>query len=152
MFRSFVELAISKSANGRERLALNPVLEAANALDEDERTFGERINANKALRGEGPTKLSRRKRADVESYSTDARELEDQQLREFAAFERGSAIVACLATALGTDIKFWQASYKHAHPSDVSIVQAFVARKAALHQAMKNYLSEFPDMSGQADR
>jgi len=143
MFRPFVELAISKASSDSEIAALNHVLEAATVLDEEERTFGNRMNANKALRGEGPTKLSKRKRSEVGSYAADANELEAQQLKDFASFERGAAIIASLAPSLRADIEFWESSYKMAHPSDVPIVQAFVAKKACLFEAMGRYLSEY---------
>lgn len=143
MFKPIVELAISKASCEPEVAALNSVLDAVIVLDEEERTLGDRIDANKALRGEGPTKLSRRKRSEVDSYASDADESQAQQLKEFAGFERSSTIIACLAPGLQADVTFWKSNCKKAHPSDVPIIQSFVAKKADLCKAMGDYLAVY---------
>ena len=144
MFQPFVELAISKGTTREEVDALASVLRAAIELDDEERSFEGRINTNKALRGDHPTKQSRRGKASVDAYTTDAAALEAQQLEEFCAFASGSEILGCLAPALSNDIAFWQSSYRHAHPSDLSILQSLVDKKLALRHAIQGYLSDFP--------
>lgn len=136
MYGASIELAISKARDDAEREALRPVLAAAIALDAEERTFPARIDANKALRGEGPTKLSKRKRAEVDSYAEDARELEAQQLGQFAEMNTASEILACLAAGLAGDIVFWSKAHTKAHPSDAPLVAAFAQAKVALHDAI----------------
>jgi hypothetical protein len=143
MFRPIVELAISKASCDLEVAALNSVLEAAIALDEEERTIGDRIDANKALRGEGPTRLSKRTRSEVDSYASDADAFQAQQLEEFAGFERSSTIIACLAPGLQADVAFWQSNCTKAHPSDVPLIQQFASKKETLCKAMGSYLSVY---------
>ena len=144
MFEPLIQLAVSKTSSPAERAALQAVLEAAVALDNEERTFGARVDVNKALRGEAPTKLSKRKKAEIDGYAADASEMEAQQLKEFAEFDSGSSIISCLHMALGPDVKLWQSAHTKAHPADAFLIQEFSAAKLELLEAMGTYLSEFP--------
>ena len=130
MFQHFIELALSKASSSVESAALRPVLVAAISLDEEERTFGDRIDANKALRGETSTKLSKRKRSEVDGYTSDALKLEAQQLKEYSTFESSSSIIYCIKTALDGDVSFWSKAHEKCHSTDASIVQSFALAKA----------------------
>src|SRR5688572_8513045 len=107
MYRASVELAIAMAATDAEKSGLQPVLAAARALDDEERTFPDRIAANKALRGEGPTKLSRRKRDEVDGLARDAEAAAAEQLARFADLPNARAILASLKGGLDADVAFW---------------------------------------------
>jgi hypothetical protein len=143
MYQHLIELSVSKAATDAESDVLRDVLVAAIAVDEEERKFSDRINTNKALRGEAPTKLSKRKKAEIDGYAADAREMEAQQVAEFSGFDSAQSIVYCLKTALDGDVKFWGRMHEKAHPADAPIVQSFAAAKARLRDAMAAYLSVY---------
>ena len=143
MYQRLIELAVSKASSNAEFDALRRVLFAAVAVDEEDRTFAERIDANKALRGEAPTKLSKRKKAEVDGYAADANELEAQQLAEFSSLESAESVVFCLKMALDGDVRFWEKAHEKGDPADAPIVQSFAAAKVRLRDSMAAYLSEF---------
>jgi hypothetical protein len=141
MYRASVELAITKASSAAEKSALLPVLSAARALDEEERTFPDRIEANKALRGEGPTKLSRRKRKDVDAYAEDARVAGAEQLAQFSELESAASILSCLKAGLDADIAFWSKAHEKAHPSDAPLVIAFTQAKVSMRAAIVAFVA-----------
>ena len=144
MLLQAIELALSKAATHDEAIALRPVLLAAHQLQLSEANFEERINENKALRGERPVALTPRRQAEVSAYAADAEEMTAQQLREYATFSSARSIIATLQFALEQDASFWSRAHRKAHRSDSAIVQAFAAQKARLRDEVNRYLSAYP--------
>ncbi len=144
MLQALIKLAISKSADEREKAALEAVWRAADALDEADRSFPDRINANKALRGELPTKLSAAKRAQIDRYAADAETLAQETLMGFASFESARSIIGALYPAAVQQSTFWAKAYLKAHAEDRKIVQDFAACKDALRIEMEVYLNAYP--------
>ena len=132
MFERCIQLAVSKAATDGELAALHPIAAIASELDEQERTFEARINASKAARGEGPTKVSKAKRQEIDQYAADAVEIAAEQLKEFAALDNAWTIIFALHMGLDSDTKFWSKAHLKAHPSDAAIVQAFADAKIKL--------------------
>ena len=143
MFESSIRLALAKSGSSAESEALRAVLSAAVDLDREERDFGRRVDENKASRGEAPTKLSKRRRSEVDLYSKDADALTAHQLAEFERMGNAKLIILCLHTALQSDVLLWSSAHRKAHPDDVPIIEAFCNRKRALLSAMSEYLRAF---------
>ena len=143
MFARLIELALSKASSDAEVDALRPVLAAAVALDEEEQSFGDRIDSNDVQRDEAPAKLSKRKRAELDGYATDALKMESRQLEEFSEFESSSSIVSCLKTALDCDVSFWTRAHERCHAAETKVVKDFAAAKIHLRDAMVGYLSTF---------
>ena len=141
MFELLVKLAASKAANAAEADALVKVASFARRADEEERTFGERINHNKSLRGEPPTKISKRKQAEIDSYAADAEQLAASQLLQFESFESASSIIHCLKMALDQDVSFWSKAHEKAHEADRPLVQSFASAKTDLRDAFAAYLA-----------
>ena len=148
MFEQYIKLAVSKAATDVEVAALHPITAVASELDEQERTFEARINASKAARGEGPTKVSKAKQQELEQFAADAKEMAAEQLNEFAALDNAREIVFALHMGLDSDTGFWSKAHLNAHPSDAAIVQEFANAKTTLRDALAAYLDQFPDNQG----
>jgi hypothetical protein len=143
MFARYIEIAADKASSEDEREALRAVLAAARRLDEQDRTFESRINASKAARGEGPTKLSKAKRREVDQYAADAAELADEQLQIFATLDHAREVVVALHAGLKADVRFWSTAHRMAHPSDRALVEEYTLAKKELLTAMSAYLQKF---------
>ena len=148
MFERCIQLAVSKAATDGECAALHPLVAIGSELDEQERSFEARINASKAARGEGPTKVSKAKRQEINQYAADAMEIAAEQWKEFAALDNARTIVFALHMGLESDTKFWSKAHLKAHPSDAAIVQAFAGAKTRLRDALAAYLRQFPGSEG----
>jgi predicted nucleic acid-binding Zn-ribbon protein len=143
MFSRYIEVAAAKASSEEERESLRAIQAAASRLDEQERTFEARINASKAARGEGPTKLSKAKRREVDQYAADAAEMADEQLRTFSALDHAREVITALHGGLRADVRFWSKAPDMAHPSDRPIVEEFTLAKKDLLAAMSAYLQKF---------
>lgn len=141
MIARAIVIALDK-ASPAESGALQEVLRLAQALDEVETGFEAKINASKARRSEGPTKLPKARRAQVEGYAADAAEMERQQQVELAAMPCARDVIEVLHYGLQSDVAFWKSAPRHAHPDDVPVVQELVDAKVRLHAAMARYLAE----------
>lgn len=148
MFERYIQLAVSKTTTDEELAALHPIVAIASELDKQERTFEARINASKAARGEGPTKVSKAKRQEIDQYAADAMEMAAEQLKEFALLDNAWAIIFTLHIGLDSDAKFWSKAHLKAHPSDAAIVQEFAGAKTRLRDALAAYLGQFPGDAG----
>ena len=142
MFERAVRIAISKAGSPAEADALTKLVPSACRVDEQERTFEERINRNKALRGEPPTKMSKRKKADIDSYAADANEMTANQLLQFEALDSAASVIKCLEMAMVHDIAFWSQAQGKAHEADRPLVRDFAAVKIDLQNAFSAYLAE----------
>jgi hypothetical protein len=143
VYERYLEIAASKATSEAERDTLRGVVAVAAKLDEQERNFESRINASKAARGEGPTRMSKAKRQEVDQYAADAEELADERLREFAALDRARDIALALRAGLRMDVQFWSKAPLKAHPADRALIEEFAAAKKALLDALSAYLQKF---------
>lgn len=148
MLEQYIKLAVSKAATDVELAALHPITAVASELDEQERTFEARINASKAARGEGPTKVSKAKQQELDQFASDAKKMAAEQLNEFAALDNAWAIIFALHMGLDSDTRFWSKAHLNAHPSDAAIVREFAIAKTKLRDALAAYLDQFPDNQG----
>lgn len=106
-----------------------------------DRTFVDRINANKAARGEAPTKLRKAKREEITQYEKDAVELDQNLTHDFAKISAES-IVSALKSGLETEITFWETHVlKHSHPSDRPIIEESLTAKKLLHHNLEQFLN-----------
>jgi hypothetical protein len=144
MFESYIKIAESKAATDKEAALLREICAVASELDEQERSFEERINQSKAARGEGPTKLSKAKRKEVDQYAADAAEMANEQLTEFQSLDGAWTIIYALHAGLASDVRFWSKVHLKGHPAEAPIVQEFAAAKAKLRDALAGYLKAFP--------
>ena len=140
MFSSALRIAMSKASSPEESFALENALAKAEALGRIEAGFEAKINASKAARGEGPTKVSRAKRAQLSELADDETALQAQQMIAFEALTTAGEIVAALKAGLRTDLQFWSGAAKHTHPADLPVVEEFVNAKRELLAALINFL------------
>lgn len=136
MFVPALRIAIAKTSAGK-RCTLENVLRKAESLESIESTFETRINASKASRGEGPTRLSTAKREQLQELSADGATLQAQQLLLFEAECSATEILVALHSGLATDLKFWSGAAKHTHPVDLPVVQELVEAKRELLVALE---------------
>jgi hypothetical protein len=143
MFERAVQISASKASNALELDALTKMVPLARRVDEDELTFGERIDRNKALRGELPTTVSRRKRAEIDSFAADADEMTASLLLQFEALGSSASVIKCLEMALDQNIRFWSKVQDKAHEDDRSIISDYVRVRTDLYSALGAYLAEY---------
>ena len=140
MFSPALRIAIGKASAPEEVRALENALAKADALARIEAAFEAKINASKAARGEGPTKLSRAKREELSDLAEDQKALLAQQLVEFDALTSANEIVTALKAGLRSDLQFWSGAAKHTHPGDLPVVEEFVNAKREMLAALNDFL------------
>jgi len=138
MFVSPLRIAIAKASAPDELRALEVALAKAEALSRIEAAFETKINASKAARGEGPTKLSRAKREQLGEFADDQKELEAQQLVAFEAAASAKEIITALRAGLRADVQFWSGAARYTHPADMPVVEEFVNAKRELLNALND--------------
>ena len=139
-----LRIAIANSADPAAKAMLADLSATFDVVHQLDQAFGDRINANKAARGEGPTKLSKRKREELAQYEQDRIEGERNLTESFAKYA-GSSIIAVMSEGLEIDLKFWGgALLKHAHPADRPLIEEVVAAKKQLQSRFKEFLERFP--------
>lgn len=148
MISPFVRIAATKARSAAEREALDCIVSLAERLDELELGFETRINASKARRGEGPTKVSSARREQLQQLAADEKQLEAEQLVQFQAMERAVDILAALHSGMESDVGFWKGAHHHTNPAEKPVVQELVDAKIALLEAMATYLSQFRSIDG----
>ena len=141
MLAPSLQVAFTKANTGQEQRLLKGLVALATRLDRVEADFERKINANKALRGEAPTKLTRAKREQLAQLAVDERELEAEQLVHLEALPSARDIVDALRPAIEHDVQFWSQAKKHAHAADEPVIEELANAKKMLLQAMTEYLS-----------
>jgi hypothetical protein len=140
MFSSPLRIAITKASTPEEVRVLEIALAKADALGQIEGAFESKINASKAARGEGPTKLPRAKREQLSEFADDQAALQAQQLVAFEAATSAMEIVTALTAGLRSDLKFWSGAAKYTHAADLPVVEEFVNAKRELLTALNDCL------------
>ena len=135
-------LAATKAASELERQRLETVIQAARQHQAVADAFESRINASKALRGEGPTRVSRGQRAELDALARDAERGQAEVLEHMAQVDSAAEILAAVLPALEDDVAFWAQSRRHAHPADLPVIDDFTQAKAALRDAVAACLDD----------
>lgn len=140
--KKLIQIAISKTSSSKELHSLNEILKLADTLDMIESAFEDRINSNKALRGEKPTGVTRTKRQEINQYKKDAEELTNQLVKDFSLMENPREIIQAICFGFDGDIAFWKQAGKYAHPADMPVIEELLSAKIKLHDALIGYLGE----------
>jgi hypothetical protein len=138
-----LRIAIRNTNDPGARRDLEQLAGAFEAVCELNRTFGDRVNASKVARGEGPTKLRKAKREEVAEYEKDYLESEQSLTQSFSKME-GRAVVRVLASMLEQDVAFWSKNTKGVHPGDRHIVDESLTAKSALQASLRQFLEKYP--------
>lgn len=136
-----IQIAITKTILPEELDLLNEISKLAETLDALESSFEERINNNKVLRGEKPTRLTRTKKIEINQYKKDADDLANTLTKDFMLMDNSKDIIQAIRFGFDSDIAFWRQAVKHAHPADLPIVDEFLSVKIKLRDALTAYLS-----------
>lgn len=145
MKAAFVRIAISKTSDPRALAALADVEAAAQAFEDADASFVDRINANKALRGEPPTKLGRSKRAQLDALADDQANMDRDLIEQLSGLESARSVIEALYFGLAQDIPHARAMLKHYPPADRPLGEDLVLLKERLADAMSGYLREYRD-------
>ena len=135
-----IQIAIAKTTSPEELDLLSEISKLADTLDALESSFEERINSNKALRGEKPTRLTRSKKTEIDQYKKDADDLANQLTKDFMLMETAKDIIQAIRSGFDSDIAFWKQAVKYAHPADLPVVDEFLSAKIKLRDALTVYL------------
>ena len=127
---------------------LDQLLSLALRLDEVEAGFESRINAGKAARGEGPTKLSKARREELNQLSEDEKELEKEMLLECEKMADAREIVAGLHMDFELDLSSSKEMLRHVHPDDAAVVQDLIDAKLGLYEAIARFHDTYPPNEG----
>jgi len=138
-----LEIAISKAPDEKSRAALQAMKPALEAVVHSDSTLVQRIEASKIARGEGVTKLSKRKKQEVDGYERDAVELGRKHTESLKRFQRADTIIRIVQGGLAQDIDFWGKTLKHIHKAELPIVQEHIAVKRKLLEETNKFLAEF---------
>jgi hypothetical protein len=144
MYVQAMQIALSKNADSAWRQLLEQALHNAEALALVESQLEAKINASKASRGEKPTKVSKSRRAEIDSFDNDAACMHVEQLARYKAESSAREIVETLKSGLDSDLRFWLSAVKHSHPGDLPAVQEFINAKRELQQSLARCLAGHP--------
>lgn len=136
-----IQIAITKTTSPEELDLLNEISKLVETLDTLESSFEERINNNKVLRGEKPTRLTRSKKIEINQYKKDADDLANKLTKDFMLMENAKDIIQAIRSGFDSDITFWKQAVKYAHPADLPIVDEFLVAKIKLRDALTVYLN-----------
>ncbi len=87
MHPEFFRIAATKTTDSVALLMLAQLERAAQELADAEASFPERINANKAKRGENPTKLPKAKKDQLGEFAQDQIDLEGSAILEALCYK-----------------------------------------------------------------
>jgi hypothetical protein len=145
MKAAFIRIAIAKTADAGELAALSGIETAAIAFETADASFAERIEANKALRGEAPTKLRKSTREQLDALASDQADLDADLIAQLGALDSASSVIGALTFALTQDIPRARAMLKHYPAPDYPLGEEMVLLKERLADAMQRYLSVYAD-------
>ncbi len=141
----FFRIAATKTTDPVAHEMLAGLEKLAHELVTAEALFPERINANKAKRGESPTKIPRKKAEELKELEQDQIDIDQQVCEEFSKVDTPSQIVASAAYALEQDIPTAKKFLKHYHPDDLPLGEEIVALKIQLLEKASAFLERYPE-------
>ncbi len=141
----FFRIAATKTTHPAALGMLAGLEKLAQELATAEASFPERINANKAKRGEKPTKLPRRKTEELKELEQDQIDIDQQVCEDFLKVDTPSQIVASVAYALEQDIPTAKKFLKHYHPDDLPLGEEIITLKVQLLEKAFAFLERYPD-------
>lgn len=141
----FFRLAAGKTTDPVALAMLAELERITQALAQAEATFVDRINANKIRRGEGPTRLSRARAAQLQELSEDQIDIERGLCAQFAQAHHPSFIVAAVDTALSLDLPNARKFLAHYHPDDLPLGRELVELKTLLKEKTSAFLAAYPN-------
>ena len=140
----FFRIAATKTSDPVALAMLAQLEHAAQELVDAEAAFPERINANKAKRGEQPTKLRKAKKEQLSELAQDQIDLDVRLCDDFRRMREPSQIVWSTHYALTQDIPYARNFLKYYHPDDLFLGEEIVRLKSQLLDAATLFLNAYP--------
>ncbi len=128
-----------------EALALLEALQnTAQLLRDCESTLPQRINVNKATRGEASVVLSTSEQNMLAGLAQDQAELEAELSRDFAGMSSAGEIIWALHYGLSADVERSRDLLQHYHADDRALAEEALLLKQKLLGQLGQFLSHFP--------
>ena len=141
----FFRIAATKTTDPVALAMLAQLQRAALELADAEASFPERINANKAKRGESPTKMPKAKREQLSELAQDQIGLDVKLCDDFRKMTEPSQIVWSVQYALTQDLPNARMFLKYYHPEDLFFGEEIVRLKSQLLDAATSFLEAYPN-------
>lgn len=140
----FFRIAATKTTDLVALAMLEQLVRAAQELADAEAALPERINANKAKRGERPTKLSKAKKEQLGELAQDHLNLDANLCDDFRKMTEPSQIVWSAQYALTQDLPNARKFLKYYHADDLFLGEEIVRLKTVLLEAATLFLEAYP--------
>jgi hypothetical protein len=144
----FFRIAATKTTDSVALLMLAQLERAAQELADADASFPERINANKAKRGENPTKLPKAKKGQLGEFAQDQIDLDAKLCDDFRKMTEPSQIVWSARYAMTQDLPNARKFLKYYHPDDLFLGEEIVRLKSQLLDAATSFLEAYPNAEG----
>jgi hypothetical protein len=141
-------IAATKTTDPAALAMLARLEHAARELADADASFPERISANKAKRGEPPTKLRKAKKEQLGELAQDQIDLDARLCDDFRSMTEPSQIVWSAHHALTQDLPNARKFLKYYHPDDLFLGEEIVRLKSQLLDAAAAFLKAYPHAEG----
>ncbi len=142
----FFHIASTKTTNPAASKMLAHLEHTAQKLADAEASFPERINTNKAKRGETPTKLRKTKKQQLSGLEQDKTDLDTKLCDDFRKMVEPSQIIWCIQNALTQDLSVARKFLKYYHPDDLPLGEEILNLKSQLLDATTSFLKAYPNI------
>lgn len=140
----FFRIALAKTSDPVALALLDQMEHAAMALAAADAAFPERMNANKAKRGEHPTQLSKSRKQQLAALAQDKIDLDAKLCEDFRKMTDPSQIVWSAHHALTQDLANSRQFLKYYHPDDLPLGGDIVHLKSQLLEDATSFLETYP--------
>lgn len=140
----FFRIAATKTIDPEALALLARMEHVAQELTDADASFPERINANKAKRGELPTKLRKAKKEQLGELAQDQVDLDAKLCEDFRKMTEPSQVVWAVHYALTQDLPSARKFLKYYHPDDLLLGEEIVGLKSRLLDAATAFLDAYP--------
>lgn len=144
----FFRIAATKTIDPVALALLADLEYIAQELADADALFPERINANKARRGESPTELRKAKKGQLGELAQDQIDLAAKLCDDFRKMTEPSQIVWAVHYALTQDLPNARKFLKYYHPDDFFLGEKIVGLKSRLLDAATSFLEVYPHADG----
>ncbi len=148
MNAGFIRIAAAKTSNAAMAASLRRIEALALHVEEGERSFGARIDANKARRGEGPTALRASQQARLAALAQDQAALDAELARDLDALPDALEVIRAVHMGMSLDLPSSRKLLGRYHPDDLPLGEDLLARKQALVSALAEFLASYAAGAG----
>ncbi len=144
----FFRIAATKTTDPVALAMLAHLEQLSQELAQADALFPERMAANKAKRGEPPTKLRKAKKEQLGELAQDQMDLDTKLCEDFLKMTEPAQIVWAVQYALLQDLPNARNFLKYYHPDDLFLGEEIVDLKSRLLDAATSFLKAYPQAEG----